>query len=105
MTGQFVPIVDLSQDDEDGNSHMSDIPLQLPATANVAPNNFALVTFSKADGDLMRNAPSLYPGHVPGRCKFLGNCSIPERTSGCSPAVLGPSGNCSTCFKTELEKL
>ena len=36
MAGRFIPIVDLSQNDEEGNSHVSDIPLQLPTSANVA---------------------------------------------------------------------
>ena len=34
MDGRFTPIVDLTQDDDHTNSHMSDIPLQLPASAN-----------------------------------------------------------------------
>ena len=64
VAGRFVPIVYLIQDDGDGNSQMSDTPLQLPASANVAPDNSALVTFSQAEGDLMRNVPqnpSTYP--------------------------------------------
>ena len=44
MAGRFVLIVDLTQDDGDGNGHMSDFSLQLPASANVASNNPALVT-------------------------------------------------------------
>ena len=54
-------IVDLTQDDEDRSSHISDIPLQLPASANYASKNYALVTASQAESDLMRNAPSLHP--------------------------------------------
>ena len=38
MAGRFVPTVDLTHDDEDNNSHMSDIPLQRPARANVISN-------------------------------------------------------------------
>ena len=30
VSGRFVPIVDLSHDDDDTNSHLSDIALQLP---------------------------------------------------------------------------
>ena len=39
MSGRFVPIVDLTQEDADGDSHLSS-------------NNVSLVTFSQADGDL-----------------------------------------------------
>ena len=46
----------LTQDDETGNAHMSDIPLQLPASANAASNS-VLVTFSHDE----RNVPSLHP--------------------------------------------
>ena len=38
---------------------MSDIPLQLHASANVASNKSAYLTFSQAEGGLMRNVPSL----------------------------------------------
>ena len=48
MAGRFVPTMDLTQDDEDKNSHVS---LQLAASANVALNNAALATFSRAEGD------------------------------------------------------
>ena len=41
------------------HSHVSDIPLQLPASAHVSSTKSALVTFSHADGDLMRNVPRL----------------------------------------------
>ena len=58
MAGRCVPMLDLTQEDEDGSSHMSDIQLQLPASAKVASNNYALVMLSQAEGDLMRNAPS-----------------------------------------------
>ena len=59
--GRFVPTVDLTQQDVDRKSHVSDIPLQLPTSANVASNNSVLVTFSQAEGDLMRNVRSLHP--------------------------------------------
>ena len=36
MAGRFVPTVDLTQDDEDRNSHTSEIQLHLLASANVA---------------------------------------------------------------------
>ena len=42
--GRFVPIVDLTQDDEDRNSRMSDIPLQLPVSATAV---------SKCIGDVL----------------------------------------------------
>ena len=50
-----VPIVDLTHDDDDTNSHMSDIPLQLPASAHVPSKNSALVTFSQAGSDPVLN--------------------------------------------------
>ena len=46
--------------DEDRNPQVSDILWLLSASANVASNNSALVTFSQAEGDLMRNVPSLH---------------------------------------------
>ena len=61
FAGRFVPPVDVTHDDGDRKSHMSDIPLQLPASASVASNNYALVTFSQAEDDFMRNVPGLYP--------------------------------------------
>ena len=42
MAGRFVPIVDLTHDDEDANSHMSDIALQLPASAHVLFKQFCI---------------------------------------------------------------
>ena len=58
-SGRFA-IVDLTHDDDDSNFHMSDIPLQLPASANVSSNNSALVTLSQAAGDLVQNVHSLH---------------------------------------------
>ena len=60
MAGRFVPIVDVTYDGDDTSSHMSDIPSQLPAGANVASITSALVTYSQAEGDLMRNITSLH---------------------------------------------
>ena len=40
---------------------MSEMPLQLPASATVSPNSTALITFSQPEGNLMRNVPSLHP--------------------------------------------
>ena len=45
VTGRFFPIVDLTHIDEDANSHMSDIPLQLLVSSHFAFHNSALVTF------------------------------------------------------------
>ena len=46
----------------DTSSHVSDIPLQLPAGAHVPSNNSALVTFSQAAGsDPVPNVQSLQP--------------------------------------------
>ena len=44
-------MVDSTHNDDDTNSHMSDIPLQLPARANVSSNISALVPFSQAVAD------------------------------------------------------
>ena len=88
MSGWFVPTVDLTSDDDDTNCHLSDIPLQLPASANVSSNNSALVMFSQAEGDFLRNVPSLHP--------------IPSQTGGKSLAVTVsqnvPSGFTSRCW-------
>ena len=43
------------------NSHMSDISLQLPASAHVSTNNSALVKFSQAGSDPMQHVHSLQP--------------------------------------------
>ena len=61
MAGWFVPTVNCTNDDDGTCSHMSDIPLQLPERATVAFFNSALVTFSEAEDDLIRNVPSLHP--------------------------------------------
>ena len=54
---RFVPLVDLTHDDEDTHSHMSDIPLQLPTSANASSNNSAMLTFSQAEGAARQNLP------------------------------------------------
>ena len=89
MAGRFVPIEDLTRDDEDGNSHVSDIPLRLPASANAASRNSALETFSHAEGDHMRNVPCLHPtpnqtGANPGQLvsRYISpKCTCSSRTS------------------------
>ena len=58
---RFVPIVDLTRDDDDTQSHVSDIPLQLPASAHFPSNGSALVTFSQAGSDPVQNVHSLQP--------------------------------------------
>ena len=92
MAGRFVPMVGFTQDDEGRNSHLSDIPLQLPSSATVAFDDSSSVTF------LMRNVPSLHP--IPSRTRVnpwqsqcpstsvftcgswtLRNCSIGNTTS------------------------
>ena len=45
MAKRFVPIVDLTHDDEHAHSHMSDVPVRLPVSANAPSNNSALATF------------------------------------------------------------
>ena len=89
MTGRYAPKVDLTQDDEHGYAHMSDIPLQRPASTNVASNNSAFVTFSQAEGDMMRNVQILHPlpsqtGVNPWQLQYP--CTYTQD----SPAVLGP---------------
>ena len=51
MAGSFSQ-VELTQDDGDRNSNVSDIPLQLPASANVSSDSYALVTFEQAEDNL-----------------------------------------------------
>ena len=89
MAGKFVSIVDLTHDDEDTHSHMFDVPLQLPASANAASNYSALGTFSQVEGDLMRNDPSFHPmpsqtGVHPWQLRY------PKTYPQDSQAVLGP---------------
>ena len=60
-SGRFVPIVDLTRDDDDTTFHMSDIPLQLPAIVHFPSNNSAQVTFSQAGSDPVQNVHSLQP--------------------------------------------
>ena len=55
MAGRFVPKVDVTHDDEDTKFSHADFPLQLPASANAAFENWALVTFSQVEGDVVRN--------------------------------------------------
>ena len=55
---RFVSVVG-STDDDDADSHMYDIPLQLPASANTPSNNSALVTFSQSGSDPVQNVHSL----------------------------------------------
>ena len=83
MSGRFVPTVDLTRDSDGTHSHMSDITLQLLASANAPSNNAALVR------DLMQNVRSLRPW--PNQSgKSLGNDSIPLHTRKSVLAVLGP---------------
>ena len=57
MVGRFVPTLDLTSEDDDTNSHMSDIPFQHSASAHVASDISGVVTFAQAEGNLMRNNP------------------------------------------------
>ena len=68
LAGRFVPIVDFLHMPTETHSHVSDIPSRLPASAHVSSNKSALVTFSHADGDLMRNVPRLHP--IPSQTGF-----------------------------------
>ena len=89
VAGRCVPKVDLTRDDEDGNSHISDIPLQLPTSVNAASKTSALETFSQAEGDLMRNVPSLRP--IPSQTGINPwQLQYPSTYPQGSPAVLGP---------------
>ena len=58
---RFVPMVDLTRDDDDTTSHVSDMPLQLAARAHFPSNSSAVVTFSLAGGDPVQNVQSLQP--------------------------------------------
>ena len=89
MSGRFVPMVDLTHDDDGTNVHMSEIPLQLPASAHASPYNSAVVTFPHAEGNLMRNVDSLHPvpnqtGVNPWQLQYP--ITYPQSV----PAVLGP---------------
>ena len=55
----FVPTVDVTHDDDDALSHMSDVPLQRPASAHFPLNTSALATLSPARSDAVRNVHSL----------------------------------------------
>ena len=73
MSGWFVPIVDVTNDDDDTNSHRSDIPLQLPASANVSScdcvQDYAEVV-ARGSHSTCRNSCSLGYEGVEGRgCK------------------------------------
>ena len=65
-----------THDDEDANSHMSDIPLQPHASANVSSGTSALVTFSQAEGDFMPVSIRYRVGPV----YILGSNSTPVQT-------------------------
>ena len=58
---RFVPIVNLTHDDDDTHSHLSDIPLQLPASAHFPWNNSAVVTFSQVGSDSVQHVSCLQP--------------------------------------------
>ena len=51
----FVPTVALTRDDDDTNSFVSDIPLQVPRVQMFRRTNSALVTFSQVEGDKSRS--------------------------------------------------
>ena len=52
---RFVPTVDVTHNDDDTNSHVSDIWLQLPASAHFPSKISALVTFPQAGRKGMQN--------------------------------------------------
>ena len=54
----FVSIVDLTHGVDDTNSHMFDIPLQLPASAHILSRILTRVTFSEAGSDPVQNVHS-----------------------------------------------
>ena len=70
VAGRFVLVVDLAQDAGHRHSHMSEIPLLLPASAHVASNSYASVTFSQAEGAHAECSKS--PSDtLPDWCKYL----------------------------------
>ena len=86
---RFVPIVDLTDDDGDTISHMSEIPLQLPTSANASSNNSALVTFAQA-GERSRATRSLSPTDTKSdQCESFA-LMYPATYPQCVLAVLGP---------------
>ena len=76
MSGRRVPTVDTTRDDDDTRSHVSGIPLQLPATAHVSSNNSAWVKFSQAGGDLVQTF-AVSSQHQIRRGQVHGNDSVP----------------------------
>ena len=99
MAGWFVPIGDLTRDDEDRHSHMSDIPLRLPASAYFPSSNSALVTFSQPEGDPMRNVRSLHPISSQERGESLATTASHYAPSEFTCSSL-TSRNCSTGYTT-----
>ena len=81
----FVPIVDVTHDDDDAHSHMSDIPLQRPASAHFPLNTSALATLSPARSDAVRNVHGLQP-----RPNQTGLNPWHLQNPQSVPAVLGP---------------
>ena len=82
-------VVDMTHDDDDANSHMSDIPLLLPASANISSNNSAVVTFSQVGSDLLQNVHSLQPIQIQTRVNPW-QLRYPVTYPKCVPAVPGP---------------
>ena len=96
MAGWFVPIVDITHDDQDTTCHMSDIPLQLAAIAHVASHKSASVTFSQAESDPTQNAHSLHS--KPTQTRIIPSQSQCPLT--CPPCVYLTSTNVSISHTT-----
>ena len=81
MARTFFPRMNLTHDDNDTSSRLSDTRCSLTQGPKVASTNCALVAFSQAEGDPIWNVPSLHP-------KSSALASSQYVPSG-SPAVLG----------------
>ena len=90
MAGRFVPTVDSRHDDEDNNSHMSDIPLQRPTDTNVSSDTSASVTFSQIEGDLDAEFSKSPSDTESDQGRSLANTVSQYIHPQGSPAVLGP---------------
>ena len=87
---KFVPIVDLTHDEDDTISHMSDIPLQLPASAKCFVSQFCIgnvLTSWRTTSCKNVQSPTDTKSD---RNESLAICSIPVHILQSVPAVLGP---------------
>ena len=99
-------MVVFSHDDDEDDTifHMSDIPLQLPASAKFPSNGSALATFSQAGSDPMQNVHSIRPIPSQTRVKPWQSQYLDTYPQKCTSSSW-TSGTCAVGFTNELEKL